>query len=122
MLRPVSELPRHYQEQLNVTYDRRKLQTIYESEISVEFDVRHKPDHIEWEYIKFLPRTPAPIENRLIVIFKCKSDCQTIFRNETFSEIIRFVDTVITDDNYWPKMCLMSEDPLDHVDRFGCSN
>jgi hypothetical protein len=55
-----------------------------------------------------------------MVIFKCDS-CKTIFTNETFSEVIRFVDTVITDDKFWPRMCLMTNDPLDHADRFGCS-
>ena len=67
-----------------------------------------------------MPREVGSIEHRLAVIFKCKN-CFTIFTNRTFSEVVRFVDTVITDDQFWPRMCLISEDPLDHVDRFGCS-
>ena len=67
-----------------------------------------------------MERPGSRIEHRLMVIFKCKK-CFTIFTNRTFSEVIRFVDTVVTDDKFWPRMCIMTSDPTDHVDKYGCS-
>ena len=82
--------------------------------------MRYKPDHIEWEQISFVPRAVGPFEDQLVVIFKCKK-CHTIFNNKTFSEVIRFVDTVVTDEEFWPRLCLITDDRVDHVDKYGCS-
>jgi hypothetical protein len=41
---------------INVNNHHRNLQTMYQKETSMEFDVRYKPEHIEWENIKFIER------------------------------------------------------------------
>lgn len=54
------------------------------------------------------------------MLFKCKN-CKSIFTKEIYPEVIRFVDTVIHNDTLWPKICVISDDPYDHSDRYGCS-
>jgi len=34
---------------------------------------------------------------------------------------VRYVDKVVNDNKMWPRLCLMTKDPYDHVDRYGCS-
>ena len=87
-----------------------------------EFDIRNKPVHVSWEMIEFIER--PPVGDKIIAIFKCKHCDKTIFRNQTFVDVGRFVDTVITNDAVWPYLCPMNGGftATNHVDGYGCSH
>lgn len=76
---------------------------------------------MEWDQIKFVPRPIAEGDHKLIVVFYCKTS-DSIFTKDAYSEVIRFVDSLVHKNYRWPNMCLRTNDLYDHNDQFGCSN
>lgn len=67
-------------------------------------EILEKTPYNKWE---FLIREPGPDEGIILVMFKCKNDCETIFTLEHIKEMNRFVTKMVDHPN-WPLLCLRS--------------
>ena len=65
-------------------------------------EILEKKPHDKWNLLK---REDGPDEGVILVMFKCKTECQTIFSLDHIDEMNRYVATMVDLPN-WPYICL----------------